>query len=81
MSEIVLCRTIVLVPSTADFTPPRRRRPGFLGRLRLLPARLPWHDRGMTPTLHITDDETADALLSTNPLALLIGMLLDQQVR
>ena len=34
----------------------------------------------MTPALHITDDETADALLSTNPLALMIGMLLDQQV-
>ena len=34
----------------------------------------PMHD------LHITDDAEADALLSTNPLALLIGMLLDQQV-
>jgi uncharacterized HhH-GPD family protein len=34
----------------------------------------------MTPTLHITDDATADALLSSDPLALLIGMLLDQQV-
>ncbi|MCU1423726.1 MAG: Fe-S cluster assembly protein HesB [Microbacteriaceae bacterium] len=34
----------------------------------------------MTPTLHITDDAEADALLSKNPLALLIGMLLDQQV-
>lgn len=31
-------------------------------------------------TLHITGDDTADALLSTDPLALLIGMLLDQQV-
>lgn len=31
-------------------------------------------------TLHITDDADADALLSTNPLALLIGMLLDQQI-
>ncbi|MGW9112599.1 HhH-GPD-type base excision DNA repair protein [Microbacterium sp. NPDC055683] len=30
--------------------------------------------------LHITGDETADTLLSENPLALLIGMLLDQQV-
>lgn len=30
--------------------------------------------------LHITDDIDADALLSDNPLALLIGMLLDQQV-
>jgi uncharacterized HhH-GPD family protein len=34
----------------------------------------------MTGTLHITGDDTADELLSTNPLALLIGMLLDQQV-
>ncbi len=30
--------------------------------------------------LRITDDPAADELLSTNPLALLIGMLLDQQV-
>jgi len=32
------------------------------------------------PALHITGDATADALLSEEPLALLIGMLLDQQV-
>ncbi|MDJ0378359.1 HhH-GPD-type base excision DNA repair protein [Cryobacterium sp. PH31-L1] len=31
-------------------------------------------------TLHITGDDSADALLSENPFALLIGMLLDQQV-
>ncbi|KZX21181.1 HhH-GPD-type base excision DNA repair protein [Rathayibacter tanaceti] len=31
-------------------------------------------------SLHITDDPEADALLSRDPLALLIGMLLDQQV-
>jgi uncharacterized HhH-GPD family protein len=31
-------------------------------------------------SLHITDDTAADALLTDNPLALLIGMLLDQQV-
>ena len=31
-------------------------------------------------SLHITGDTEADALLSTDPLALLIGMLLDQQV-
>ncbi|TAJ49238.1 MAG: Fe-S cluster assembly protein HesB [Herbiconiux sp.] len=30
--------------------------------------------------LHITGDATADTLLSTDPLALLVGMLLDQQV-
>ena len=35
----------------------------------------------MTPQLHITQDAEADDLLSTDPLALLIGMLLDQQVR
>ena len=31
-------------------------------------------------TLHITGDEAADRLLTEDPLALLIGMLLDQQV-
>jgi uncharacterized HhH-GPD family protein len=35
---------------------------------------------GMTPSVHITGDPDADALLSVEPLALLIGMLLDQQV-
>ena len=30
--------------------------------------------------IHLTDDPAADELLSENPLALLIGMLLDQQV-
>ena len=34
----------------------------------------------MTAELHITGDAEADSLLSTDPLALLIGMLLDQQV-
>lgn len=34
----------------------------------------------MTGTLHITGDDAADQLLSDDPLALLIGMLLDQQV-
>ncbi|NQX12853.1 Fe-S cluster assembly protein HesB [Microbacteriaceae bacterium VKM Ac-2855] len=34
----------------------------------------------MAPELHITDDAAADELLSADPLALLIGMLLDQQV-
>jgi uncharacterized HhH-GPD family protein len=33
-----------------------------------------------TPTLAITGDPDADALLATDPLALVIGMLLDQQV-
>jgi HhH-GPD superfamily base excision DNA repair protein len=31
-------------------------------------------------TLHITGDDAADRLLTDDPLALLIGMLLDQQV-
>ena len=31
--------------------------------------------------LHLTDDADADRLLSEDPMALLIGMLLDQQVR
>ncbi|MBL3698203.1 HhH-GPD-type base excision DNA repair protein [Leucobacter luti] len=31
-------------------------------------------------SIHLTDDPAADALLSENPLALLIGMLLDQQI-
>lgn len=30
--------------------------------------------------LHLTDDPSADALLSTDPFALLVGMLLDQQI-
>ena len=34
----------------------------------------------MTPQLTITGDRAADDLLSADPLALLIGMLLDQQV-
>jgi uncharacterized HhH-GPD family protein len=34
----------------------------------------------MTPALHITGDPESDQLLGTDPLALLIGMLLDQQV-
>lgn len=31
-------------------------------------------------SLHITGDAAADALLTENPLALLVGMLLDQQI-
>lgn len=34
----------------------------------------------MSPRLHLTGDGEADALLSRDPLALLIGSLLDQQV-
>lgn len=31
--------------------------------------------------LHITDDPATDDLLTNSPLALLVGMLLDQRVR
>ncbi len=34
----------------------------------------------MAAALHLTGDADADALLSTDPFALLVGMLLDQQV-
>ncbi len=34
----------------------------------------------MSPTLHLVGDPEADALLAEDPFALLIGMLLDQQV-
>lgn len=34
----------------------------------------------MTPTLWLTGDDNADRLLSSDPFALLVGMLLDQQV-
>jgi hypothetical protein len=33
------------------------------------------------PTLRITQDDAADELLGRDPLALLIGMLLDQHMR
>jgi len=32
-------------------------------------------------SLYLSGDEAADQLLSTDPLALVIGMVLDQQVR
>lgn len=33
------------------------------------------------PSLHLTEEPEADALLSRDPFALLVGMLLDQQIR
>ena len=36
--------------------------------------------RHMAPRLHLTGDAAADKLLSSSPLALLIGMVLDQQI-
>lgn len=35
----------------------------------------------MTPRLCLTQDAEADDLLSKDPFALLVGMLLDQQVK
>ncbi len=35
----------------------------------------------MTPTLPVSGDPEADGLLVSDPLTLMIGMLLDQQVR
>jgi hypothetical protein len=32
-------------------------------------------------SLYLSGDEAADELLSTDPLALVVGMVLDQQVR
>jgi hypothetical protein len=37
----------------------------------------PGHERGV-PTLRIAQDDAADELLGRDPLALVIGMLLDQ---
>jgi len=34
----------------------------------------------MTRELHLTGDDAADKLLSDDPVALLVGMLIDQQV-
>src|SRR5690606_23963773 len=39
-----------------------------------------WQERGMERTLHLTGDPEADTLLAEEPLALMIGMLLDQQI-
>ena len=41
---------------------------------------MPEAQRPARGTLVVTGDPTADRLLNTNPLALMIGMLLDQQV-
>ena len=37
-----------------------------------------WNTGAMA--IHLTDDTAADELLTDDPLALLVGMLLDQQV-
>jgi hypothetical protein len=38
-------------------------------------------DTARVPQLRIAQDDAADALLGRDPLALLIGMLLDQHMR
>ena len=38
------------------------------------------YDRGMPDQLHFTDSDEANALIATDPMALLIGFVLDQQV-
>ncbi len=38
------------------------------------------HDNDPVAALHLSQDPDADALLSRDPLALLLGMLLDQQI-
>ncbi len=40
-----------------------------------------WQDRIMSRELHLVGDPEADRLLSENPFALLVGMLLDQRLR
>ena len=44
-------------------------------------ARVPCGTLPGEPTLHLTQDPRADALLGRDPLALLLGMLLDQHMR
>jgi uncharacterized HhH-GPD family protein len=53
--------------SGQDAAPPRRY------------AREPYGTISGVPTLHIAQNDAADELLSQDPLALLLGMLLDQQ--
>ena len=44
------------------------------------PAKAGGYDRGMPDRLHFTDSDEANALIATDPMALLIGFVLDQQV-
>jgi uncharacterized HhH-GPD family protein len=46
-----------------------------------LMSHAPVGDPARMPTLHLSQDAEADALLSRDPLALLTGMLLDQQIQ
>src|SRR5205823_13357945 len=67
------------VPPLARAVPPRwPSRNGSGSRSRSGPgaARM----ARMTRELHLTGDDAADKLLSDDPVALLVGMLLDQQI-
>src|ERR1700726_3185168 len=47
-----------------------RPRPGFRGR----------YDRALPDRLYFTDSDEANALIASDPMALLVGFVLDQQV-
>ena len=66
------------VVRSAGTAPARARVPAARSATTLRAAVTGWHTVRMA--LHITDDPAADELLTNDPLALLIGMLLDQQV-
>src|SRR5262245_14935444 len=56
--------------------PARREAPaGGIGTIRLVASRAP-----QVGTLAVAADPAANELVNSNPLALLLGMLLDQQV-
>lgn len=72
--------TTDIVNTSAPFVSLRSLRELGGDALRWRSEQRRWKDEPMTGTLYITGDAAADALLSSDPLALLIGMLLDQQV-
>src|SRR5215469_13525488 len=53
--------------------------PGYGGRV-LRPATTAGYDRAMPDRLHFTDSDEANQLIAADPMALLIGFALDQQV-
>src|SRR6202021_4292880 len=61
---------------TISFIPVSHAPPVVVG-LYLLP---PWKEHLVTVKLCLAQEDEADRLLSENPFALLVGMLLDQQV-
>ena len=55
--------------------------PGAAVRMRLRAPARPGYDRAALPDrLHFTDSDEANALIAADPMALLIGFALDQQV-